>query len=74
MKVKRETVQQLIKQIDPEGVAVRTSRKFKRRIYYVSGPNFIWHIDGYDKLKPYGFFNLQLRFDLKAGERLKSSA
>ena len=19
------------------------------------GPNFIWHIDGYDKLKPYGF-------------------
>ena len=21
----------------------------------VPGPNFIWHIDGYDKLKPYGF-------------------
>jgi hypothetical protein len=55
LKVKRETVQQLIKQIDPEGVAVRTSRKFKRRTYYVPGPNFIWHIDGCDKLKPYGF-------------------
>jgi hypothetical protein len=55
LKVKRETVQQLIKQIDPEGVAVRTSRKFKRRVYSVPGPNFIWHIDGYDKLKPYGF-------------------
>ena len=21
----------------------------------VTCPNFIWHIDGYDKLKPYGF-------------------
>jgi hypothetical protein len=19
------------------------------------GPNFVWHLDGYDKLKPYGF-------------------
>lgn len=19
------------------------------------GPDFVWHIDGYDKLKPYGF-------------------
>ena len=25
-----------------------------RRSYYAPGPNFIWHIDGYDKLKPYG--------------------
>lgn len=22
---------------------------------YVQGPNFVWHLDGYDKLKPYGF-------------------
>ena len=21
---------------------------------YFGGPNFIWHVDGYDKLKPYG--------------------
>ena len=26
--------------------------------YYVTccqGPNYLWHIDGYDKLKPFGF-------------------
>ena len=21
----------------------------------IQGPNFVWHLDGYDKLKPYGF-------------------
>ena len=26
-----------------------------RRIYICSGPNAVWHADGYDKLKPYGF-------------------
>ena len=23
--------------------------------YLRQGPDFVWHIDGYDKLKPYGF-------------------
>lgn len=36
------------------GVSQRTARRFTRRWYFSSGPNFIWHIDGYDKLKPYG--------------------
>ncbi|KAK2554872.1 hypothetical protein P5673_023534 [Acropora cervicornis] len=27
----------------------------RRRQYHSKGPNYIWHIDGYDKLKPYGF-------------------
>ena len=26
-----------------------------RRQYACPGPNYIWHIDGYDKLKPFGF-------------------
>ena len=21
---------------------------------YVQGPNYLWHVDGYDKLTPYG--------------------
>lgn len=25
-----------------------------RRIYVNPGPNFVWHVDSYDKLKPYG--------------------
>ena len=26
-----------------------------RRFYWTPGPNYIWHIDAYDKIKPYGF-------------------
>ena len=22
---------------------------------YAQSPNYVWHVDGYDKLKPYGF-------------------
>lgn len=22
---------------------------------FLQGPNFVWHLDGYDKLTPYGF-------------------
>lgn len=28
--------------------------RLRRRQYANKGPNFLWHIDGYDKLKPYG--------------------
>ena len=28
----------------------------KTVLYYLTqGPRYLWHIDGYDKLKPYGF-------------------
>jgi len=36
-------------------VEIRSRRKLRRRIYKAAGPNFVWHIDGYDKLKPFGF-------------------
>ncbi|WAR22587.1 hypothetical protein MAR_016561, partial [Mya arenaria] len=32
----------------------RTVRRFQRRNSFAAGPNFIWHLDGYVKLKPYG--------------------
>ena len=50
----RETVRIALKHLDPEGVEHRSRRRLRRRQYYAKGPNFIWHIDGYDKLKPYG--------------------
>ena len=37
--------------LDPDGVAARLSRRLERRTYTVPGPNFIWHLDGYDKLR-----------------------
>jgi hypothetical protein len=41
--------------IDTEGVILRRHRVMRRRTYISKGPNFMIHIDGYDKLKPYGF-------------------
>lgn len=31
------------------------ARRLHRRSYYAGGPNYVWHIDGNDKLNPYGF-------------------
>ncbi|PFX12696.1 hypothetical protein AWC38_SpisGene23301 [Stylophora pistillata] len=53
--VKRITVMKLLRELDPEGVESRKKKRLRRRIYHAKGPNFVWHIDGYDKLKPYGF-------------------
>ena len=53
--VKRKRVMTMLKQLDPEGVESRTKKRLRRRLYHAKGPNFIWHIDGHDKLKPYGF-------------------
>ena len=52
--IDRETVRKLVKGLDPEGVQCRSKKRFQRRKYYSKGPNFIWHLDGYDKLKPFG--------------------
>ncbi|XP_031334065.1 uncharacterized protein LOC116164078 [Photinus pyralis] len=52
--VRRSTVRLLLKELDPEGVSLRSRRRLKRRQYFNKGPNYLWHIDGYDKLKPYG--------------------
>ena len=38
-----------------EGVERRSRRRLKRRKYYAKGPNYIWHIDEYDKLKTLRF-------------------
>ena len=53
--VSRETVRVIIKSLDPAGVERRSGRKLQRRVYRCPDPNFTWHIDGYDKLKPFGF-------------------
>lgn len=52
--IKRDDVMRLLKEIDPEGNDERRRNRLNRRVYVSSGPNECWHIDGYDKLKPYG--------------------
>ena len=39
----------------PEGTALWKALALRRRSYTNPGPNFAWHIDGYDKLRPKGF-------------------
>ena len=50
-----ETVRRVIEGLDQAGVEMRTKRWFRRRRFVAPSPNFKWHLDGYDKLKPYGF-------------------
>ena len=50
-----ETVRSVLKYLDPNGVLSRQRRRLKRRDYNGKGSNYLWHIDGWDKLKQYGF-------------------
>ncbi|XP_069102384.1 uncharacterized protein [Argopecten irradians] len=52
--VGRNTVARVLRTLDPHGVDIRRSHCLSRRNYFNRGPNFLVHIDGYDKLKPFG--------------------
>ena len=60
----------ILKHINPEDSMLRKRHRLQRRVYHnkinncvhylhflfcKQGPNYLWHIDGYDKWKPYGF-------------------
>ena len=55
LRVPRIVVQQVLKEVDPDGCEMRKARRLKRREYHNPGHNYSWSIDGYDKLKPFGF-------------------
>lgn len=52
--VTQQVVRDLLLMLDPEGVELRRKRRLRRRQYNSKGPNYVWHVDSYDKLKPYG--------------------
>ena len=52
--IPRDTVYDLMCILDTEGIAQRKRRRLKRRQYASKGPNYVWHIDSYDKLKRFG--------------------
>ena len=53
--VRSNDVLEYLRELDPQGVSERKRKRMKRRNYVSPGPNFTWHLDGYDKLKPFGF-------------------
>ena len=48
-------VESSMREVDPRGVEQRKSHYLTCRMCVSQGPNFCWHIDRYDKLKPFGF-------------------
>ena len=55
LNVLRGIVAQIMKELDPVGVDARQRKTLRCRLYYSKGPKWVWHLDGYDKLKPFGF-------------------
>ena len=53
--VKQSTVLKYLHLIDPHGVESRRRCRLSRTRYSVPGSDFLWHLDGWDKLKKYGF-------------------
>lgn len=50
----RETVRLLLQLLDGEGVDLRSRNRLRRHVYHSHGPSYVWQIDGYDKVKPFG--------------------
>ena len=52
--VTQEVVRLILSLLVPENVRQRSKRRLQRRRYCTQGSNWVWHVDSYDKLKPYG--------------------
>ena len=48
--ITRARLRASIHRVDPEGVAARSRRVIRRRVYSVPYPNYVWHIDSHHKL------------------------
>ena len=55
LNVSRNIIRQVLKILDKERVNARLKQRLKTRVYTAKGTNYLWHMDGYDKLKPFGF-------------------
>ena len=44
-----------MKDLDPVGADTRRGRALRLRLYYGKSPNRVWHLESYDKFKPFGF-------------------
>jgi len=55
IRIPRWCTMRLLRTVDSVGVLQRRRRSLHRRTYCVAGPNYMWHADGHDKLKRFGF-------------------
>lgn len=45
----------MLRLVDPDRIEEKSNHKLQRRVYVSQGPNYLWHTDGHDKLKQFGF-------------------
>lgn len=55
LRVQRRRVIESMRRVDPIGVAMREQHTVRRRVYHVTRPNSLWHLDGHHKLIRWGF-------------------
>ncbi|XP_029998101.1 uncharacterized protein LOC115424840 [Sphaeramia orbicularis] len=55
IRVQRWRVRERLRIVDPVGRMLRGRRAIQRRVYNVSIPNQVWHIDTNHKINPWGF-------------------
>jgi hypothetical protein len=55
LKVQMSRVFASIERVDGLGAALHRNQTIVRRVYQVSRPNFLWHVDGHHKLILWGF-------------------
>ena len=48
--VQRERLRLSVHRVDPVNISLRQATTVRRRVYYVDGPNCVWHLDGNHKL------------------------
>jgi hypothetical protein len=53
--VSRQSVSDSQGRVNPNAKHDRKGRRLHRFTYLVPGPNYMWHVDGYDKLSRFGF-------------------
>lgn len=56
LKATTRRVRQMLATINPHATVIRQQQLIQRRVYRVSGPNALWHVDGHHKLAPWGMY------------------
>ena len=46
-------VYDVLELLDSTGISIGKRKRLRKRQYVSKRPNYVWHIDSYDKLKPY---------------------
>ena len=60
IKVRKEDVRVMLACLNTTGCELHQARHLHRRTYFAKDPNYLWHFDGYDKLKPFEFVSVDV--------------